>query len=120
MKFAVASQNFRTITPHAGKTRRFLLFEAEAGKEPAETGQLDLPKEMSMHEFAGGPHPLDGVDVLIAGSAGPGFIVKMRERGVIAVATEETDPVKAINDYLVGKLTPAAPHDDDCGCGHHH
>ncbi|MEW8693532.1 MAG: nitrogen fixation protein, partial [Candidatus Thiodiazotropha endolucinida] len=27
MKIAVTSQNFRTITQHAGKTRRFLIYE---------------------------------------------------------------------------------------------
>jgi predicted Fe-Mo cluster-binding NifX family protein len=118
MKFAVASQNFRTITPHAGKTRRFLLFDAEAGSKPVETGRLDLPIEMSMHEYRGDAHPLYQVQVVIAGSAGPGFVNRLRERGVTAVATEETDPVKAIKDYLAGTLTPSAP-DEDCGCGGH-
>lgn len=118
MKFAVASQNFRTITPHAGKTRRFLLFDVHAGSDPVETGRLDLPPEMSMHEFRGEAHPLDGVDVVIAGSAGPGFFVKMGRRGVKAVTTAETDPRKAINDYLAGRLTPAPP-DDGCSCGGH-
>jgi predicted Fe-Mo cluster-binding NifX family protein len=118
MKFAVTSQNFRTITPHAGKTRRFLLFDVAPGSEPVETGRLDLPIEMSMHEFRGGPHPLDGTEVLIAGSAGPGFFAKMSERGIKAVTTAETDPVKAIADYLAGRLA-AAPPDDGCGCGSH-
>ena len=33
MKIAVTSQNFRTITPHAGTTRRFLVYEAAEGGE---------------------------------------------------------------------------------------
>ncbi|MDE1987418.1 MAG: nitrogen fixation protein [Alphaproteobacteria bacterium] len=120
MKFAVASQNFRTITPHAGKTRRFLLFEAAPGCEPVETGRLDLPKEMSMHEFRGTTHPLHEVNVVIAGSAGPGFVARLRERGVIAVTTAETDPHKAVADYLAGALQPASP-DEECDChGHTH
>ncbi|HYH22662.1 MAG TPA: nitrogen fixation protein [Azospirillum sp.] len=116
MKFAVASQNFRTITPHAGKTRRFLLFQAGAGAPPVESGRLDLPKELAFHGFAGGPHPLDAVDVVIAGSAGPGFVARMRERGIVTVATVETDPQAAVAAYLDGTLRPAAGHDD---CGHH-
>ena len=116
MKFAVASQNFRTITAHAGKTRRFLLFQAEAGGAPVETGRLDLPKEMAFHGFAGRSHPLDGVDVVIAGSAGPGFVARMRERGIVAVATAETDPQAAVAAYLDGTRRTAAGHDD---CGHH-
>ncbi|MBU6298688.1 MAG: nitrogen fixation protein [Alphaproteobacteria bacterium] len=119
MKFAVASQNFRTVTPHAGKTRRFLLLDAAPGGEPVETGRLDLPKEMCMHEFRGATHPLYDVQVVIAGSAGPGFIARLKERGVTAVATEETDPRKAVTDYLAGTLKPAAP-DEGCGCGGHH
>ena len=64
MKIAVTSQNFRTITPHAGKTLRFLVYEATEGGEPVEVDRLDLPKELSMHEFhADGPHPLDAISV---------------------------------------------------------
>lgn len=51
MRIAVTSQNFTTITRHAGKTRRFLIYEAQPGTEPAEVQRLDLPIEMSFHEF---------------------------------------------------------------------
>ena len=115
MKFAITSQNFRTITPHAGKTRRFLLIEAAAGSEPVEIGRLDLTEDMAMHNFTGSAHPLNEVQVLIAGSAGPGFIARMKERGVIAVTTSETDPRLAVSAYLAGALRPAAPH-EECGC----
>ena len=73
MKFAVTSQNFRTVTGHAGMTRRFLVFQASVPDEVAEVTRLDLPKELAFHEFAGGAHPIDGVDVLLTGSAGEGF-----------------------------------------------
>jgi hypothetical protein len=66
--------------------------------------------------LADGPHPLDEVQVLIAGSAEPGFVTRMKERGIVAVATAETDPCTAVAAYLAGTLKPAAPHDDDCGC----
>ena len=107
MLIAVASQNFRTVTGHAGKARRFMVFEAETGQTPREVSRLDLPREQSMHEFTGGAHPLDDVQVLIAGSAGAGFINRMSQRGVLAVATSETDPITAVADYLKGTL--AAP-----------
>jgi predicted Fe-Mo cluster-binding NifX family protein len=120
VKFAVASQNFRTITPHAGKTRRFLLFDAAPGREPVETGRLDLPIEMSMHEFRGAGHPLYDVDVVIAGSAGPGFVARLKERGVMAVTTAESDPHKAVTAYLAGTLPPPAA-EEACDChGHQH
>jgi predicted Fe-Mo cluster-binding NifX family protein len=114
MLIAVASQNFRTVTGHAGKARRFMVFEAEPGQTPREVSRLDLPKEQSMHEFTGGRHPLDDVKVLIAGSAGAGFINRMAQRGVLAVVTSETDPITAVADYFKGTLAAPAPHD------HHH
>ncbi|RAI33151.1 NifB/NifX family molybdenum-iron cluster-binding protein [Rhodoplanes serenus] len=124
MRIAVASQNFRTVTGHAGRTRRFLVFEAEQGVAPREVDRLDLPKELAMHEFHGsGPHPLDVVQALIAGSAGPGFIRRMAGRGITAVATSETDPVAAVTHLLAGTLPAAPPHDHDCndhGHPHHH
>jgi predicted Fe-Mo cluster-binding NifX family protein len=101
MRFAVASQNFRTVTGHAGKTRRFLVFEATPDQAPREVERFDLPKAQSIHEFGGdGPHPLDSVAVVIAASAGEGFIRRMAARGVIAVVTDEADPVLAVNKYV--------------------
>jgi predicted Fe-Mo cluster-binding NifX family protein len=117
MRIAVASQNFRTVTPHAGKTRRFLVFEVVDAAPPREVERLDLPKEMAIHEFQGsGDHPLFAMHAVIAASAGPGFVNRMASRGVEAVATSETDPVAAVTRYLAGTLPDAAPHDDDCGC----
>ncbi len=115
MKIAVASQNFRTVTGHAGKTRRFLIFAAQAGAPPAEIDRISLPAELAMHNFRGdGPHPLDAVDVVIAGSMGPGFVARMAARGVTAVATTETDPAAAAAAYVAERLPPALPDD-----GHH-
>ena len=122
MRIAVASQDYRTVTGHAGKTRRFLVFEAGQGVPPREVDRIDLPKEMSMHEFSGqGEHPLDTVKALIAGSAGAGFIKRMAARGVEAVTTSESDPINAVARYLAGTLRGAAPHEHahgEDGCDH--
>jgi predicted Fe-Mo cluster-binding NifX family protein len=120
-KIAVASQNFRTVTGHAGKTRRFLVYRVEPGDEPEEIDRLDLPKEMSFHELHdASPHPLDGVQVLIVGSCGEGFVRRLARRGIEVVATAETDPLRAIRDYLAGTLKPPqpqvqGPHPGDLG-----
>jgi len=112
MKIAVTSQNFRTITGHAGKTRRFLVYEADGGTVQ-EVGRLDLPKEQSFHELHGdAPHPIDGVDVLVTGGCGENFVARMARRGIRVVATGETDPVTAARLVSTGQpLPPAAPHD---------
>lgn len=120
MLIAIASQNFRTITPHAGKSRRFMIFSLEPGQPPHELDRLDLPKEMSIHEYHGdSAHPLHGVDVVIAGSAGPGFVARMAAHGVKTLATAETDPARAIALFVEGSLPPPAPEEEggcDCDC----
>ena len=112
MKIAITSQNFRTVTGHAGKTRRFLVFEA-AGDEVREVERLDLPKEMSFHELPGdAPHPIDGVDVLVTGGCGQGFVTRLARRGIRVVATGEADPARAARLVCTGRpLLPPAPHD---------
>jgi predicted Fe-Mo cluster-binding NifX family protein len=117
MLIAIASQNFRTITPHAGKTRRFMIFDAQPGQPPQEIDRLDLDKDQSIHEFnEAAPHPLDAVNVVIAGSAGQGFVDRMASRGVKAVSTAETDPLRAIEQFLAGSLLPPGPDTDEDGC----
>ena len=122
MRIAVASQNFRTVTGHAGKTRRFLVYDVAPGQPALEVDRLDLPKELAFHNFADdGLHPLDAMQAVIAGSAGPGFIRRLAARGVLAVTTDETDPAVAAAALAAGTLRPAAPHvhDEaaDCGTG---
>lgn len=111
MKIGVTSQNYRTITGHAGKTRRFLVYETRHG-EIHELERLDLPKEMSMHEFRGDRHPLDSLDVLITASCGHGFVQRMATKGVRVIATGETDPMKAVSGLVAGNpLPPPEPHE---------
>ncbi len=118
MKIAVTSQNFRTVTPHAGKTRRFLVYEINSEGEPSQVGRIDLDRGMTIHEFGGreDAHPLDQMDVLITGSAGAGFVQSLRSRGVQVVVTGETDPLQAIVDFRSNRVRPPGPQ----SCNHHH
>lgn len=121
MRIAVASQNFRTVTAHAGKTRRFLVFETAPEGTVAEVDRLDLPREMSLHDFHGdGDHPLYAMDAIIAGSAGPGFVRRLESRGVRVAATLEQDPLTAVRGFIAGTLPPAPPHDHGADPHHHH
>ena len=108
MKIGVTSQNFKTITGHAGKTRRFLIFSENEQGEWIEDVPIDLPKEMSIHEFKGLNHPIDVVDVLITSSCGDGFIRKMKSRGIKVVTTSETQPLLAVKLYTSGRDLPHA------------
>jgi predicted Fe-Mo cluster-binding NifX family protein len=114
MKIGVTSQNFRTITGHAGKTRRFLVYTLNADSEPGEPERLDLPKEMSMHEYRGDDHPVYAFDKLICGGSGEGFVRRMASHGVEVIATSETEPDRAVRSLARGEaLPPALPHEHD-------
>lgn len=118
MKIAVTSQNFRTVTGHAGRARRFLVYDAEPDAEPVEVERLDLPKELAMHDFhGGGPHPVDAFDVILSGGFGEGFARRLAARGVIAAITPETDPVAAVKAYLADLAAGTAHSAATCG-GH--
>lgn len=107
MKIAVTSQNFRSVTGHAGRARRFIIFELGADGEPREVARLDLPKEMAFHEFHGdGPHPIDGVDVVITGGCGAGFPRRLAARGIRVVATGESDILTAVRAVAASRALP--------------
>jgi predicted Fe-Mo cluster-binding NifX family protein len=111
MKIGVTSQNFRTITGHAGKTRRFLIFSENQSGQWQETDRMDLPKEMSMHEFKGTDHPVDQLNILITAGCGEGFIRKMAARGIDVIQTGESDPLTAVTKLMDGQaLKPAEAH----------
>jgi predicted Fe-Mo cluster-binding NifX family protein len=115
--FAVTSQNFRTITPHAGRTRRFLIYEAGPDRAPELVDKLDLPKAQALHHWGNTDgHPIFRVDVVIAGSCGRNFVNKLGARGVDVVPTPETDPESAIRQYFAGTLPVSEVHDHR----HHH
>lgn len=111
MRIAVTSQNFRSVTGHAGKARRFLMYVAGPDAAVHSGERLDLPPYMAMHGYEErNSHPLDDVDVLITAGCGDGFVRRMARRGVRVVATAETDPEIAVHAFLAGCLKPPAPH----------
>ena len=126
MRIAVTSQNFRTVTGHAGRARRFLVFEADGQTPPQEVERLDLDADMTIHGYAhDAAHPLDSMKVLITGGAGEGFIRHLAVRGVHVVATDESIPALAVAAFLAGRVKSASEacqhdhsHDDADGCTH--
>jgi predicted Fe-Mo cluster-binding NifX family protein len=117
MKVAVASQNRREVTGHAGRCRRFWVYSTENG-EILGREMLDLPKEQAFHEHdVRAPHPLDGVRVLITGGMGAGLVRKLEARSIEAVATSERDPDQAVSAWLDGTLErlPAEESHDHAG-----
>jgi len=111
MRIGVTSQNFRTITGHAGKTRRFLIYATQEDGSVREVKRLDLPKHMSMHEYHGDDHPVFELNVVITAGHGEGFARRLAARGIEVVATSDTDPLAAARAIAFGgNLAPPLAH----------
>jgi len=115
MKIAIATSNFTAVSGHAGKTRQWLVYDL-TGYHPNETlpapQRITLEKHQVLHTFAdAGPHPLDGVDSVLAASAGEGFIRHMKKRGSKVLVTGGTDPTMAIACILAGEALPGQRFD---------
>lgn len=110
MKVAVTSQNRRTVTSHAGRCRRFWIYEVENG-DIVGREMLELPREQSFHEsHAREPHALDGIDVLISKGMGEGLIHRLADMGARGCLTGESDPDRAVRLLLKGALEPGPGH----------
>lgn len=124
MKIAVTSQNRREITEHAGRCRKFWIYEIDNNQVTSKT-LLELPKEQSFHESSPHEaHPLDEVAVLISASMGQGMLRRLAAKGIVGTVTAEKDPDTAVAAYLAGKRqTPPSGHEGRHGRGthqHHH
>lgn len=109
MKIAVSSQNLSTISGHAGKCRKFWIYEAE-GKRVARKDLLELPLAQRFQACApDSPHPLDVVNVLITGGMNTGLYQNLKQKGILAVSTTETDPDLAVAAWLDGDLETMPP-----------
>lgn len=109
MKIAVATRRFARIARHAGQTREWLVFDCPASAVP-EPVRVTLTRAQLPHHFRDdGPHPLDGADIIVTGSAGEGFIRRMARRGTRVLITSERDPRVAAEKLVAGRsLAPPA------------
>jgi predicted Fe-Mo cluster-binding NifX family protein len=109
MKIAVTSQNLSTISGHAGKCRKFWIYEVE-GKRVASKSLLELPLAQRFQACApDSPHPLDAVNVLITGGMKTRLHDNLMQKGILAVSTTETDPDRAVAAWLDGNLETMPP-----------
>jgi predicted Fe-Mo cluster-binding NifX family protein len=106
MIIAVTSQNFRNITGHAGKARRFIIYNANNADEIIEIDRLELPIEMLLHTHNDSHHPIDVADTLITSDCNKFFVEKMARRKIKVLKTCEKDPLQAILLVINGEELP--------------
>ena len=122
MKIAVSSQNRFNITGHAGKASRFWIYSVnDADHRIISKDMVELPREdilhVRFHESTNpyAQHPVLDADIIITGSAGNGFINKMKGANVGVAITSEKNPDAAINKLLNDALETINP-EDHCNC----
>lgn len=122
---AVASQNRRTVTNHAGRCRRFQVFDASG----TQMSDIELRPDQVLQAAQIGPdHPLAGIEVLIASSMGAGLVRRLRRAGTICYLSNADTPAAAVADLLAGKTSAIGAEDargrdsnhDADACDHAH
>jgi predicted Fe-Mo cluster-binding NifX family protein len=108
MKIAIATKdNWSTVSGHAGQTRDWLVFDCEPDQPIPEPQRVQLSTEQLPHYFQDdGPHPLHGVEIVVAASAGDGYVRHMAKWGAQVLLTGEIDPIVALKKILNGEALP--------------
>jgi predicted Fe-Mo cluster-binding NifX family protein len=104
MQIAVTSQNRKTISEHAGKCRKFWIYDLEKG---VVTGKrlVEVSMEQSLHASSGLlAEPLAEINILITGGMGPGLHERLMQSGILPVITMEEDPDAAVTAMLSNRL----------------
>lgn len=118
MQIAVTSQNRKTITQHAGKCRKFWIYDIQEGRVAGKQ-LIELPMEQSFHasqhQLA---EPLTKVNVLISASMGAGLYQRLKQSGIQPIITMEEDPDLAVNAF-VGNNLDHLPVDREHHCSEH-
>jgi predicted Fe-Mo cluster-binding NifX family protein len=112
MKIAIATKDYTTVSGHAGQARHWLVFDCRPGAPLPAGERVELSKEQVFHHFQdNSPHPLDGVEVVVAGSAGDGFVRHLHKRGAQVLLSGERDPAAALAKILAGEALPETRFD---------
>ncbi|MFT3931162.1 MAG: NifB/NifX family molybdenum-iron cluster-binding protein [Spongiibacteraceae bacterium] len=116
----VAVRTDGKIAGHAGRAHFWKIYDVWPGRDPMEVYTLELADDACLHEWHVQEfperHPLHGLDVVIAASAGDGVIRRLKERGVECVTTAVEFPLPAVQGYLKNALSSGLPHNEhECG-----
>ena len=101
MKIAITSQTIKSVTAHAGRCRKFWVYElSKMGPEiQKQFVELDIDETLhTMNEAL--PKKLEGVSVLITANLGDNLKAKLFKAGVSTHLTAETLHDVALLNYL--------------------
>ncbi len=107
MKIAVTCENSNTVSDHAGRCRRFWVYQTEYADVVAKR-LVELPDDQSFHAV-GVPPPLHDINVLISGGMASELRYRLKQQAIQAVSTPERDPDRAVAAWLNGTLSELPP-----------
>lgn len=108
MKIAVATKdNWSVVSGHAGKAHDWLVYDCQPGAALPAPQKITLSDAQLPHHFKDeGPHPLHGVEIVVAASAGDGYIRHMEKWGAQVLLTGESVPLNALQKIIAGEALP--------------
>lgn len=108
MKVAIAvSADHAQVSGHAGQTHDWLVYDCRPGEPLPAPIHVHLDKAQLPHNFRDdGPHPLHGVALVLAASAGDGFVRHLKSWGAEVLLTGEREPAVALAKVLAGEALP--------------
>ena len=85
MKIVIGTKQYHTVSAHVGKARHWLVYDCEPGYYLPALTWAELVKSRGLHHFNDdAPRPLDGVELVVSGTADDGFIRHTQKRGAQA------------------------------------
>jgi predicted Fe-Mo cluster-binding NifX family protein len=113
MKIAIAvDKQAQKVSGHAGQARHWLIHDCQPGATLPQGELIVLTEQQLPHHFRkDGPHPLHGVEVIVAGSAGDGLVRHMGQWGAQVLLNGETEPQLALTRILAGEALPETRFD---------
>lgn len=106
LRIAVSSQNRKTVTDHAGRCRKFWVYEIRKNKVDNKILR-ELTLEQTLHSSQlGDGHPLNDVHVMITAGMSPFLYQRLQRGGIKPFVTDESDPDKAVQ-MLLDKVAQA-------------
>lgn len=105
MKIAVTSQNIRSVTAHAGRCRKFWVYELPKGGADINKQFIELETDETLHTMTSQlPAKLSGITVLITANLGDSLKQKLLKVGVAThLSTDEVTPDIALLNYLANE-----------------
>jgi predicted Fe-Mo cluster-binding NifX family protein len=100
LRIAVSSQNRKTVSDHAGRCRKFWVYEIRGNKVDNKSLR-ELTLEQTLHSSRlGDGHPLDDVHVMITAELSPFLYQRLQQGGIRPFVTDEALPDRAVQMLL--------------------